>query len=165
MLRIKKTPTACITICTRACLPTRFGSLITAETIQSSDKTTCISNLPSPEIPWKISPRGSSSPRLSDGETRTIPECVLQGRGVSQRWRVCNLPGMSFTWTMLLENDTVPSSSSRWRAWRWDPAHRSAFMSTGSRPAKINKSVTVHSSPPPLQHSRGGGKKNPPNSC
>lgn len=44
-------------------------------------------------------------------------------------------------------------------AWRGDPAHRRAFMPSGSRPIEINKSVTVHSSPQPSQHSPGRGKK------
>lgn len=163
----KKNPTARITICTRACLPTCFGSLITAEKIQSSSTQTCIWHLPSlaPEIPRTILSWDSGSPRLSGMETRTNPESVLQVRGgVPKGGGVCNLPGMSFTWMMLLENYTVPSSWSRWRAWRWDPAHRSAFICNGSQPAKINKSVTVHSSPHHSSIQEEGGK-NPPNSC
>lgn len=125
-------------------------------------RQTCIWNLPrlALEVPRKMLPFDSSCPKLSGTETRTIPECVLQVTGeLPKVTGVCNLPGMSFTWTMLLENYTVPSSSSRWRAWRWDPAHRRAFMRNGSQPAKINKSVTVHGSPhPSCIHNEG--KKN-----
>lgn len=171
----KKNSTTRITICTRICSPTHFGSLITAETIQSSCKQTCIWNLPSlaPEIPRKILPWDSSSPRLSGTETRTIPECVLQvaGAGRGGKGGVCP-KGDGF----VISLECLLRERCYLRTTLCHPVHLGDAPGDGTllteallcvlvhSPKKINKSITVHSSPHPSSIHEDG-KKPPPNSC
>lgn len=87
---------------------------------------------------------------------------VGQHRDQNNPWMCSASDGRGFPspWNVFYVNDATwePHCATQWRAWRWDPAHRRSFMSNGSQPSSINRSVTVHSTPHPSGIHREGEK-------